>query len=107
MEIGIVGLGKMGGNIARKLVAGGHTVIGYNLNSEITKALAEEIGLYPAFSLEELVGKLTPVRILWLMIPAGVPTETTVNALKDLLDSGDIVIDGGNSNYKDSVRRSE
>jgi len=107
MEIGIVGLGRMGGNIARKLIAGGHTVTGYNLNSEIAKVLAEEIGLCPAFSLEELVRKLSPVRILWLMIPAGVPIETTVNALRDLLDPGDIVIDGGNSNYKDSIRRSE
>ncbi|MBN2219861.1 MAG: decarboxylating 6-phosphogluconate dehydrogenase [Kosmotogaceae bacterium] len=107
MEIGIVGLGKMGGNIARKLVAGGHTVAGYNLEPLLTKNLNAEIGLRPAFSLEELVAELSPVRTIWLMIPAGLPTEKTIDSLKSLLDKGDIIIDGGNSNYKDSVRRSK
>ncbi|WP_367358660.1 phosphogluconate dehydrogenase (NAD(+)-dependent, decarboxylating) [Mesotoga sp.] len=107
MEIGIVGLGKMGGNIARKLVAGGHTVVGYNLEPLLTKNLNAEIGLRPSFSLEELVAELSPVRTIWLMIPAGLPTEMTIDSLKSLLDKGDVIIDGGNSNYKDSVRRSK
>ena len=107
MEIGIVGLGKMGGNIARKLVAGGHTVVGYNLEPLLTKNLNAEIGLRPSFSLEELVAELSPVRTIWLMIPAGLPTEKTIDSLKSLLDKGDVIIDGGNSNYKDSVRRSK
>ena len=107
MEIGIVGLGKMGGNIARKLVAGGHTVVGYNLEPLLTKNLNAEIGLRPSFSLEELVAELSPVRTIWLMIPAGLPTEKTIDSLKSLLDKGDIIIDGGNSNYKDSVQRSK
>ena len=107
MEIGIVGLGKMGGNIARRLVAGGHTVVGYNLEPLLTKNLNAEIGLRPSFSLEELVAELSPVRTIWLMIPAGLPTEKTIDSLKSLLDKGDIIIDGGNSNYKDSVQRSK
>ena len=107
MEIGIVGLGKMGGNIARKLVAGGHTVVGYNLEPLLTKNLNAEIGLRPSFSLEELVAELSPVRTIWLMIPAGLPTEMTIDSLKSLLDKGDVIIDGGNSNYKDSVQRSK
>ena len=107
MEIGIVGLGKMGGNIARRLVAGGHTVVGYNLEPLLTKNLNAEIGLRPSFSLEELVAELSPVRTIWLMIPAGLPTEMTIDSLKSLLDKGDVIIDGGNSNYKDSVRRSK
>ncbi len=107
MEIGIVGLGKMGGNIARKLVAGGHTVVGYNLEPLLTKNLNAEIGLRPSFSLEELVAELSPVRTIWLMIPAGLPIEMTIDSLKSLLDKGDVIIDGGNSNYKDSVRRSK
>lgn len=107
MEIGIVGLGKMGGNIARRLVAGGHTVVGYNLEPLLTKNLNAEIGLRPSFSLEELVAELSPVRTIWLMIPAGLPTEMTIDSLKSLLDKGDVIIDGGNSNYKDSVQRSK
>ncbi|MCP5461482.1 MAG: decarboxylating 6-phosphogluconate dehydrogenase [Thermotogae bacterium] len=107
MEIGIVGLGKMGGNIARKLVAGGHTVVGYNLEPLLMKNLNAEIGLRPSFSLEELVAELSPVRTIWLMIPAGLPIEMTIDSLKSLLDKGDVIIDGGNSNYKDSVRRSK
>lgn len=107
MEIGIVGLGKMGGNIARKLVAGGHTVVGYNLEPLLTKNLNAEIGLRPSFSLEELVAELSPVRTIWLMIPAGLPIEMTIDSIKSLLDKGDVIIDGGNSNYKDSVQRSK
>ncbi len=108
MEIGMIGLGKMGGNMSRRLIAGGHTVIGYNLYPEPTDALAEEVGLIPAYSLEELVSKFTgEKRACWIMVPAGKPTELTVESLKTLLDPGDIIIDGGNSNYKETMARAK
>ncbi len=105
MEIAIIGLGKMGGNMARRLLRGGHKVIGYNRSPEATRALAAEAGLEPAFSLEEVVEKLSPPRAVWVMVPAGDPTEQTVEALVALLSAGDIIVDGGNSNYKDTMRR--
>ncbi len=108
MEIAMIGLGKMGGNMSRRLIKGGHTVIGYNLYPEATDALAEEVGLVPAYSLEELVSKFTSEkRACWIMVPAGKPTEMTVEALKDLLDPGDIIIDGGNSNFNETKARAK
>lgn len=107
MELGLVGLGKMGGNMARRLLRAGHRVVGYNRSPGVTQALAEETGLTPAFSLEELVQQLTPPRIVWTMVPAGEPTEAALRALADLLEPGDILIDGGNSNFRDSMRRAE
>jgi len=105
MEIAIIGLGKMGGNMARRLLRGGHKVIGYNRSPEATQALAAEAGLEPAFSLEEVIEKLSSPRAVWVMVPAGDPTEQTVEALAALLSPGDIIVDGGNSNYKDTMRR--
>ena len=105
MDIGIIGLGKMGGNMARRLLAGGHRVIGYNLSPEPTEQLAAEAGLEPAFSLEEMVERLQAPRAVWIMVPAGDPTEQTVDGLAEILAPGDVIIDGGNSNYKDTMRR--
>ncbi len=105
MEIAIIGLGKMGGNMARRLLRNGHRVVGYNRTPEPTREIEAEDGLAPAFSLEEVVQKLSAPRAVWVMVPAGAPTESTIRALGKLLGAGDMVIDGGNSNYKDSVRR--
>ncbi len=105
MELGMIGLGKMGANMARRLRQGGHRVVGYNRGDDITRTLAEEVGLTPAFSLDELVSQLTPPRVAWVMVPAGAPTESVINDLAALMTPGDIIIDGGNSNYKDTLRR--
>jgi 6-phosphogluconate dehydrogenase len=106
MEVGIIGLGKMGGNMARRWRRHGHRVAAYNRTAEITEQLAGEEGLIPAFSLPELVEKLTQSpRVVWLMVPAGETTESTLQLLAQHLAPGDIVIDGGNSNYKETVRR--
>ncbi len=107
MDIAMIGLGKMGANMARRLLSGGHRVIGYDRAPEAAKALATEAGLVPAASLANAVEMLAPPRVMWVMVPAGVPTEETVLALADLASPGDIVVDGGNSNYKDSMRRAE
>ncbi len=106
MELAIVGLGKMGSNMARRLLRGGHRVVGYNRSPEVTRRLAAETELIPAFSLEEVVAKLEArPRVVWVMVPAGAPTESVVQALGEQLSAGDIVIDGGNTFYKDDLRR--
>lgn len=107
MELGLVGLGKMGANMARRLRRGGHSVVGYNRSSEITYQLVDEIGIIPAESLEEAVQELNTPRTLWLMVPAGDATENTIQQLVGLLSPGDILIDGGNSNFNDTMRRAE
>ena len=94
MKIGMVGLGRMGGNMAERLRRDGHEVAGFDQGGGGT-----------ASSLEELVGQLEPARVVWLMIPAGAPTETAFTELLGLLDEGDVVVDGGNSNFRDSQRR--
>lgn len=106
MEIGMIGLGKMGGNMVRRLLLGGHRVVAYARSEESIEA-AETYSAEGARSLEEVVSKLGAPRAIWIMIPAGAPTETTVQTLSEMLAPGDIVIDGGNSNYKDSIRRAE
>jgi 6-phosphogluconate dehydrogenase len=98
MEIGLIGLGKMGGNMAQRIRNGGHTVIGYDRSESAPRDVA---------SLEELVGKLAAPRAVWIMVPAGGPTDATVTALGDLLSEGDIVVDGGNSKYTDDARHAE
>ena len=103
MELAIIGLGKMGMNMATRLVRGGHRVVGY-ARTAATVEEAIQNGAEGAHSLEEAVGKLSSPRIVWVMVPAGKTTDDTIGKLFDLLDRGDIVIDGGNSNYKDSVR---
>jgi 6-phosphogluconate dehydrogenase len=103
MELAMIGLGKMGMNMATRLVRGGHRVIGY-ARTATTVEEAIQNGAEGAHSLEELVSKLNPPRIAWVMVPAGQVTYDTIEKLSNLLSEDDIVIDGGNSNYKDSVR---
>ena len=105
MQLGIVGLGRMGANMARRLQRHNHTVVVFDRNKEAVQRLGKE-GFAGAHYLEELVEKLEKPRAIWLMVPAGAPTESNVQSLKALLDAGDAVIDGGNSFYKDDVRRS-
>jgi 6-phosphogluconate dehydrogenase len=104
MQIGMIGLGRMGGNMARRLTKGGHQCVVFDRNRENVNALAKE-GPAPAYSLEELVEKLSAPRALWVMLPSGGPTEETVTALSKLMESGDAIIDGGNSYYVDDIRR--
>jgi len=105
MKIAMIGLGRMGGNMSRRLLKAGHKVVGYNLSEEATRQLQQEAGLQPAFSLQEAVAQLDAPRAVWLMLPAGEATETTLDALAGLLAAGDTVIDGGNANFHDSMRR--
>ncbi len=104
MKLGMIGLGRMGSNMARRLLGGGHHVVVYDPIKEAVEALVKQ-GAIGAISIAELVGKLTRLRSVWLMVPSGEPTESTVNTLAAELSPGDIIVDGGNSNYKDSMRR--
>ena len=104
MDLGMIGLGRMGANMTTRLLAGGHRVVAYDRAAEAV-AQARKGGAQGVASLEELVKSLATPRAVWSMVPAGEPTEATVNALAGLLARGDVVIDGGNSNYKDSMRR--
>jgi 6-phosphogluconate dehydrogenase len=104
MELGMVGLGRMGANMAERLLRGGHKVTGFDPNAEARKAL-EGKGAASADSLQALVQALPAPRVVWLMVPAGKITDDTVNTLLSLLSPGDTVIDGGNSNYHDTLRR--
>ena len=106
MELAIIGLGKMGLNMATRLVRGGHRVVGF-ARTKATVQEAVSLGAEGANSLEDAVGKLNAPRIVWVMVPSGKTTDDTINQLEGLLEKGDIVIDGGNSNYKDSVRHAE
>src|SRR5689334_845105 len=106
MQLGMVGLGRMGANMVRRLMRGGHECVVTDLNPENIKALEKE-GAKGASPLSELVAKLKPPRAVWIMVPAGGPTENTVNQLASLLEKGDTIIDGGNSYFKDDVRRSK
>ena len=104
MDIGMIGLGRMGGNMARRLMGGGHRVVGYDHFPAAVAALVAE-GAEGATSLEELVRALPQPRVVWLMVTAGEATEKGIQDLSRLLAPGDVLVDGGNSNYKDSVRR--
>ena len=106
MNLGMIGLGRMGGNMATRLIRGGHSVVGFDPNADARKAL-EGDGGGSADSLEALVAALPAPRALWMMVPAGKITDQTVETLAGLLAPGDVVIDGGNSNYKDTLRRAE
>ena len=107
MRLGIIGLGRMGGNMARRRRRGGIEVVGYNRDVTVTSKLADECGLTPAESAEHLVSQLEEPRLVWLMLPAGEITETYVGQLKELLGAGDILVDGANSYFKDSIRRGQ
>jgi 6-phosphogluconate dehydrogenase len=106
MKIGMIGLGKMGANMARRLMRGSHECVVFDLNPNNVKRLVSE-GATGAASLVDLVSKLGKPRAAWVMVPAGKPTEDTVMALAARMQPGDMVIDGGNSYYKDDVRRSK
>ncbi len=106
MQMGMIGLGRMGSNIGRRLMRGNHTVVAFDHVDVAVATLASE-GATPATTLEDMVNKLDTPRILWLMLPAGAPTQSSVEALLALCAPGDIIIDGGNTFYKDDIRRAE
>ena len=106
MRLGMVGLGRMGGNMTVRLLRGGHEVVAFDPSGDAI-ASAVSAGAAGSGSLDELVSALEPPRVVWLMVPAGDVTESTIDALTGLLSSGDVVVDGGNSFYKDSIRRGE
>jgi 6-phosphogluconate dehydrogenase len=104
MELGMVGLGKMGGNMTVRLVQGGHTVVGYARKKEVVDIVVQQ-GARGADSLANLVKQLAPPRIVWLMIPSGDPVDQALEQLHSLLAPGDLIVDGGNSYYRDTLRR--
>ena len=104
MELGFVGLGRMGMNMVRRLQRDKHRVITYDRSPDVVKASVQE-GAAGTTSLRDLVGKLTPPRAVWVMVPAGAPTEGTIRELSGLLQPDDVIVDGGNSHYKDDARR--
>lgn len=106
MQLGMVGLGRMGANMVRRLMRGGHECVVSDLSAEAVAQLAGE-GATGSASLDDFVGKLAKPRAVWIMVPAGNATEATVRALGERLEAGDIIIDGGNSYFKDDVRRSK
>src|SRR5208337_1676546 len=104
MQPGLIGLGKMGGNMAERLRLGGHQVVGFDFSADAVAKLTAT-GNVGVSSLEALVENLKGRRALWIMVPQGAPVDQTIAKLEPLLNPGDILIDGGNSNYKDSMRR--
>jgi 6-phosphogluconate dehydrogenase len=106
MQLGMVGLGRMGANMTRRLIRGRHTMVVSDLSTDAVKGLAGE-GAVASSSLDDLVSKLTAPRAAWIMVPSGDPTEKTVQALLSTMQTGDSIIDGGNSYFKDDVRRSK
>ncbi len=104
MELGMIGLGRMGANMAERLIRGGHRVVGYDRAQESLERAAEK-GIVAVDSLEALVGELSAPRAVWVMVPAGAPVDENIEALLGLLAEDDIILDGGNSNYKDTQKR--
>lgn len=104
MRIGMIGLGKMGANMTQRLIRGGHEVVVTDVNPQAIESVVA-MGAIGAMDVADMVQKLSPSRIIWLMLPAGDPTESVITQLATMLDMGDIIIDGGNSNYKDTMRR--
>ena len=102
MKIAMVGLGKMGANMTQRLVEHGHEVIAFDL-SEQARAAAAKVGAEPVATLEEMVAKLSAPRVAWVMVPAGEATNSTITTLAGLFERGDVIIDGGNSNYKETA----
>jgi 6-phosphogluconate dehydrogenase len=107
MRIAMIGLGRMGGNMTRRLCRRGIEVVGYNRSREVVEQLQREEGMIAAASVLDAVKKLSAPRVIWLMLPAGNVTERQIEELTTLLDPGDIIVDGGNANYHDSQRRGE
>lgn len=106
MQLGVVGLGRMGGAIARRLMRGGHACVVFDRDAAAIDDVARD-GAAPAKDLKDLVGQLAAPRAVWVMLPAGEPTDKTVSALAALMQAGDVVIDGGNSFYRDDIRRAK
>jgi 6-phosphogluconate dehydrogenase len=106
MELGMIGLGKMGANMTRRLLRGGHTVVVYDRNADAVNTLASE-GATATATLTGMMAQLAAPRSVWIMVPSGDPTEATIKSLMSVLEPGDTIIDGGNSNYKESIRRAE
>src|SRR5260370_35613863 len=104
MQLGMIGLGRMGGNIVRRLMKSGHTAVVYDKDSKAVAALAAD-GAVGADSLEDFVARLTTPRTAWVMLPAGKITEATIDALAKLMQADDVIIDGGNTFWQDDVRR--
>lgn len=105
MKIAMIGMGRMGMNMAKRLLRGEHEIVVYNRSPEKTEALVKEQGAIGAYSLSEIVEKLSRPRIVWIMLPAGQIVDDYIYQLADLLSPGDIIIDGGNTYYKDDIRR--
>src|SRR5436190_452709 len=106
MQLGMIGLGRMGGNIVRRLMKNGHECVAYDLSADAVKKLATE-GATGASDIADFVKKLKKPRVTWVMVPAGDATEGMVNKLAAAMESGDIIIDGGNSYFKDDARRAK
>lgn len=106
MDIGMVGLGKMGANMVKRLLGGGHRVVVSDINEDAVKTAVSD-GAVGADSIADLASKLPTPRVVWVMVPSGKITEGVINSVANVLEAGDIIIDGGNSNYKDTIRRSE
>jgi len=104
MQVGFVGLGKMGGNMVQRLLAGGHQVVAFDRNQDVVRELAAK-GATPCSSVAEMVSRLSSPRVIWLMVPSGNPTQETLNEVASHLQKDDVIIDGGNSMFKDSMRR--
>ena len=106
MQLGMIGLGRMGGDMVRRLMRGGHACVVFDLDARTVKQ-CEQDGATGAASLDELIQRLTPPRAVWVMLPAGAATDETVNALAEKMEADDIIIDGGNSHFKDDIRRAK
>ncbi len=106
MQLGMIGLGRMGANMSERLIGAGHEVVGYDLNPDAVAALAE-VGGAGATSIEEMVAQLDEPRAVWIMVPHGAPVDATIAALTPVLAPGDVIVDGGNSLYKDTIRRAK
>jgi 6-phosphogluconate dehydrogenase len=104
MQLGMVGLGRMGGGIVRRLMRDGHSCVGYDVSRDAVQALAAD-GAEGSASLEEFASKLAKPRTAWVMVPAGAITDQTISSLAEVLESGDVIVDGGNSHYHDDIRR--
>jgi 6-phosphogluconate dehydrogenase len=106
MQLGVIGLGRMGGNIARRLMRDGHECVVYDRDAAGVEALAKD-GAQAAKGLDEMIAKLSAPRAIWVMLPAGAPTDDTINTLAGKLSADDVIIDGGNTFYKDDIRRAK
>ncbi len=106
MQLGMVGLGRMGAGIVRRLMRDGHSCVGYDVNPEAVQAVAAD-GAVGSDSLADFAAKLSKPRAVWVMVPAGDITDKTIQAVADVLEEGDVIIDGGNTHYRDDIRHAE